>query len=197
MFNLGSRTKADTQHMILRLYPSKLNTHGLVHPCVQAIRATDGRTQEPARTIEAALRRRRLHFARRQSADDSLVHELTAIPARIDFRKFDREFALTNRLRTEGTDNLLTAAYAAGVRRFIAQSYAGWPYARQGGPVKTEEDPLDPNPPSGVHKTLEAIRYLESAVLGSRKIQGVVLRYAARLSARVRPGTSPASLPGS
>ena len=61
-------------------------------------------------------------------------------------RHFDRDFALTNRLRTEATDHLLSAGRAVGVRRFVAQSYAGWPYARTGGPVKTEEDPLDPAP---------------------------------------------------
>src|SRR3954449_7165581 len=76
---------------------------------------------------------------------DAIVHQLTAL-SDIDFRKFDKSFELTDRLRTEGTDNLLAAARAAGVERFIAQSYAGWPYARTGGAVKTEQDPLDPHP---------------------------------------------------
>src|SRR4051794_12849727 len=61
---------------------------------------------------------------------DVIVHQLTAIPAGMGMRNIDREFAQTNRLRTEGTDNLLAAARAAGVRRFVAQSFAGWPYAR-------------------------------------------------------------------
>ena len=116
---------------------------------------------------------------------DVVVHQLTAIPAHLNVRKFDRDFSMTNRLRTEGTDNLLTAARANGVRRFIAQSYAGWPYARVGGPVKTEEDPLDPNPPAGLRRSLEAIRHLESAVPGAG-LEGLVLRYGGFYG----PGTS-------
>lgn len=106
-----------------------------------------------------------------------IVHQLTAIPATLDLRKFAEQFELTNRLRTEGTDHLLAAARSAGVRRFVAQSYAGWPYARTGGALKTEEDPLDPNPPAAFRETLRAIQYLESAVLQARGIQGLVLRY--------------------
>ncbi|HEV7910950.1 MAG TPA: NAD(P)-dependent oxidoreductase [Methylocella sp.] len=105
-----------------------------------------------------------------------VVHELTSIK-KIDLRNFDRGFAATNRLRTAGTDNLLAAARAAGARRFITQSFAGWPYARAGGPIKTEEDPLDPEPPAAFRRTLEAIRYLESAIIGESSLEGLVLRY--------------------
>jgi 2-alkyl-3-oxoalkanoate reductase len=105
-----------------------------------------------------------------------VVHELTSIK-KVDLRNFDQGFAATNRLRTEGTDNLLAAGRAAGVRRFIAQSFAGWSFAREGGPVKTEEDPLDPNPPASFRRTLEAIRYLEFAVTGETRLEGLVLRY--------------------
>ena len=73
-----------------------------------------------------------------------IVHELTAIGS-IDFRHMDRDFALTNRLRTEGTDHLLSAGRAVGVRRFVAQS-SSRTYARTGGGIKSEEDPLDPSP---------------------------------------------------
>jgi 2-alkyl-3-oxoalkanoate reductase len=73
----------------------------------------------------------------RREKPEVVVHELTSIK-KVDLRNFDRGLAETNRLRTEGTDNLLAAARGAGVRRFIAQSFAGWPYARAGGPVKTE-----------------------------------------------------------
>ena len=85
-------------------------------------------------------------------------------------RHFDRTFALTNRLRTEGTDHLLSAGRAVGVKRFVAQSYAGWPYARTGGPVKTEEDPLDPSPANEMRETLAAIRHLEDG--GHRRPTG-------------------------
>ena len=106
-----------------------------------------------------------------------IVHELTAIPPALDLRKFEAQFKLTNRLRTEGTDHLLSAARSFVVRRFVAQSYAGWPFARTGGPVKTEDDPLDSNPPAALRETLGAIRHLESAVLQARGMEGIVLRY--------------------
>jgi 2-alkyl-3-oxoalkanoate reductase len=105
---------------------------------------------------------------------DAIVHEATALTGLSDFKHFDRSFAQTNRLRTEGTDTLLVAAREAGVGRFVAQSFAGWPYAREGGSVKTEEDRLDPTPVSAMHETLSAIRHLEQAVVAAG---GLVLRY--------------------
>jgi 2-alkyl-3-oxoalkanoate reductase len=105
---------------------------------------------------------------------DAIVHQATALAGLSDFKNFDRSFAATNRLRTEGTDALLGAAREAGVDRFVAQSYAGWPYARIGGPVKTEDDPLDPAPVPAMQETLAAIRHLEQAVADAG---GTVLRY--------------------
>jgi 2-alkyl-3-oxoalkanoate reductase len=106
-----------------------------------------------------------------------VIHQMTALAGVGNFRRFDREFAMTNRLRTAGTDNLLAAAIGVGARRFIAQSYTGWTNVRAGGPVKTERDPLDPDPPAAQRQTLAAIRYLEHAVLDATGIEGVVLRY--------------------
>lgn len=106
-----------------------------------------------------------------------VVHELTSLAGDMDMKHPDRFFAMTDRLRTEGTSHLLAAAKAAGARRFVAQSYAGWPYARTGGPVKTEEDPLDPDPPAKLRQSLDAIRSLERAVAGISWGEGVVLRY--------------------
>ena len=105
---------------------------------------------------------------------EAIVHQATALTGLSDFKHFDRSFARTNRLRTEGTDALLAAAREAGVGRVAAQSYAGWPYAREGGPVKTEEDRLDPAPVPAMHETLAAIRHLERAVV---EAGGVALRY--------------------
>jgi nucleoside-diphosphate-sugar epimerase len=105
---------------------------------------------------------------------DAIVHQATALAGLSDFKNFDRSFAQTNRLRVEGTDALLAAAREAGVRRFVAQSYAGWPSAREGGPVKTEEDPLDPTPVPAMSETLAGIRHLEQAVVDAG---GVALRY--------------------
>ncbi len=116
---------------------------------------------------------------------DVIVHQLTAISG-LDMRHFDRDFALTNRLRTEGTDNLLAAGQVVGVRRFVAQSYTGWPYARTGAPVKSEDDPLDPAPAREMRQSLAAIRHLEEAVVGAGWTEGVVLRYGAFYG----PGTS-------
>ena len=110
---------------------------------------------------------------------DVIVHELTDLKGASDLRKFDRAFANSNRLRTSGTDHLLAAARDCGVRRVVAQSFCGWPYARIGGQVKTEDDPLDPNPPQQLRRTLDAIRYLERVVTTSRAPEGVVLRYGA------------------
>ena len=110
---------------------------------------------------------------------DVIVDQLTAIGA-VDMRHLDRDFAPTNRLRTEGTDYLLAAGQAVGVRRFVAQSVAGFgAYARTGGPVKSEEDPLDPTPAREMRANLAAIRHLEEAVLGARWTEGIVLRYGA------------------
>jgi 2-alkyl-3-oxoalkanoate reductase len=105
---------------------------------------------------------------------DAIVHEMTALGGDLDLRRFERSFAPTNRLRTEGTDHLLEAARENGVERFVAQSYAAWPYVRTGGPVKTEDDPLDTDPPKQVRTTLAAIRHLEAAVTGAG---GIALRY--------------------
>jgi len=108
-----------------------------------------------------------------RSRPDVIVHEMTAISGKPDIRHFDRWFATTNRLRTEGTDHLLAAAEASGVPHVVAQSYAGWNGIRTGGWVKTEEDPLDP---TSTGKGAEAIRHLEDVVLG---VGGAVLRYGA------------------
>jgi nucleoside-diphosphate-sugar epimerase len=108
---------------------------------------------------------------------DVIVHQLTAIPPAVNLRRFEREFALTNRLRTEATDHLLSAGQAVGVKRFVAQSNAAVSYVRKGGPVKSEEDPLDDDPPPPMRETFAAIRHLESAVTGAHGAEGVVLRY--------------------
>ncbi len=108
-----------------------------------------------------------------------VVHQLTALTDVGNLRRFDAEFAQTNALRTAGTDHLLAAARAAGARRFVAQSYTGWPNERTGGPVKTEDDPLDPDPPAAQCRSLEAIRYVESTVAGATDLDGLALRYGA------------------
>src|SRR5215468_3569562 len=108
------------------------------------------------------------------SKPDAIVHQATAL-ANVKFgRNLDRTFATTNRLRTEGTDALLAAARDAGVRRFVAQSFAPYLYARQGGPIKTEADPIDDAPPPNTAKTYAAITHLEKA---TTDFGGIALRY--------------------
>ncbi len=85
----------------------------------------------------------------------------------------------TNVLRARGLDILLEAAQAARASRFLAQSYIGWPNAREGGPVKTEDDRLDPDPPKAMRESLAAIRYLEGAVPQAEGLDGLALRYGA------------------
>ena len=109
---------------------------------------------------------------------DAIVHQMTAIsPAHAgkpDMKHIDRWFATTSRLRTEGTDHLLAAAEATGVSHFVAQSYASWNGIRQGGWVKTEEDPLDPIAGTAARPIMVAVNHLEDAVL---KAGGAALRY--------------------
>lgn len=105
---------------------------------------------------------------------DAIIHQATALAGARFGRKLDRSFAPTNRLRTEGTDALLAAAREAGVLRFIAQSFASYRYAREGGPVKTEEAPLDPSPPASARQTNAAMKHLDEAVTAAG---GIALRY--------------------
>jgi 2-alkyl-3-oxoalkanoate reductase len=127
--------------------------------------------------IANPLDKQQLTAAVRRAEPDVIIHELTALAAAGNFRKLDEEFALTNRFRTEVTDTLLAAARTIGTRRFIAQSYCGWPYAKKGGPVKSEDDPFDAKPPESFTKTLSAIRSLEDKVRNTTFLEAVALRY--------------------
>ncbi len=106
-----------------------------------------------------------------------VIHQMTALAGMGTLRHFDREFAVTNELRTAGTDHLLGAAVASGAKRFIAQGFTGWPNERSGGLVKTEEDALDASPPAAQRQTLAALRYLDQAVPAAWPLAGIVLRY--------------------
>jgi nucleoside-diphosphate-sugar epimerase len=121
-----------------------------------------------------------------EAEPDVIVHQMTALSGDFDMRHIDRFFDVTNRLRTEGTDHLLAAGRAVGVKKFVAQSYAGWPFARVGGAVKTEKDPLDPEPAKALQVALDAIRHTEDAVTGAGWTIGIALRYGGFYG----PGTS-------
>src|SRR5215469_13584903 len=130
-------------------------------------------------SVADALNRAAIVAAVTGARPDVIVHEMTAISAANDLRRFDRSFAATNRLRSQGLDNLLAAAKQVDTPRVIAQSFCGWPYARIGGAVKSEDDPLDPNPPSQMRRALAAIRYLENTLTAAPDIAGLVPRYGA------------------
>jgi nucleoside-diphosphate-sugar epimerase len=162
----------------------------LVPRLVAAGHAVTGLTRSPAKvealsgagaaaTVVDALDFAAVRAALLDARPEVVIHEMTAISNASDLAHFDRGFAATNRLRTDGVDYLLAAARECGARRFIAQSFCGWPFARIGGPVKTEEDALDPAPPRELRNSLAAIHHLEGAVAGSTALEGVVLRYGA------------------
>jgi 2-alkyl-3-oxoalkanoate reductase len=109
-----------------------------------------------------------------EAQPEAIIHQATALASVRFSRSLDRSFAPTNRLRTEGTDALLAAARQAGVRRFIAQSFAPYRYIREGGMVKTEDDPLDPGPPAMMRETTAAMNHLDQAVT---EAGGIALRY--------------------
>jgi 2-alkyl-3-oxoalkanoate reductase len=108
---------------------------------------------------------------------DAIVHQMTALAGKADLRRFDTWFALTNKLRTTGTEHLLAAAVAAGVGRFVAQSYTGWSNIRSGGPVKTEDDPFDPHPAKNQRETMAGLQFLDRVVPAAQSLEGIVLRY--------------------
>ncbi|HEX3263117.1 MAG TPA: NAD(P)-dependent oxidoreductase [Solirubrobacterales bacterium] len=130
---------------------------------------------EPA--IADGLNAHDLTEAVRHAQPEVVIHEMTALSGKVDFRHFDRWFATTNELRTKGTDTLVRAAQDVGARRLIVQSYSGWPNIREGGAMKTEEDPLDPHPAKWQRESMAAIRHIERTVPAAEGLEGVALRY--------------------
>ncbi|MPZ54267.1 MAG: NAD-dependent epimerase/dehydratase family protein [Acidimicrobiia bacterium] len=120
-----------------------------------------------------------VHSVVEDAKPDVVIHQLTALSGPINLKDFEGSFAKTNKLRTTGLDLLLSAAVAAGATRFIAQSYTGWPNQRSGTAIKTEEDPIDPDPEPTTAKTVAAIAYLEETVPSNTDIDGLALRYGA------------------
>jgi nucleoside-diphosphate-sugar epimerase len=122
------------------------------------------------------LDRRAVLTAVKAAEPEVIVHQMTDLTRLRNFRSFDKEFAVTNELRTRGTDYLLEAAAATGTRRFVAQSFIGWNNARSGGPVKSEEDALDPHPLAATTESMAAIRHIQETVPAAVP-EGLVLRY--------------------
>lgn len=112
-----------------------------------------------------------------EAKPDVIIHQLTALKDGLDPKHFDRDFTMTNRLRTEATRHLLEAARAHGVSRFIAQSYTGWTNDRSGSGLADESTPLDPNVGREARESLAAMRWLEETVPAEPDLDGIVLRY--------------------
>ena len=168
----------------------------LIPMLVNAGHTVTGTTQHPEKMVSIhsagaipmqmnALNEKEVLATVEQIRPEIIIHQLTAISPNLNLRHFDEGFELTNRLRTQGTDQLLAAARAVGVHRFIAQSYAGW-YARNGNWIKTEDDPLISGGISDGRKTLKATVHVEAAVLQEKTMEGFVLRYGSFYG----PGTS-------
>ncbi len=131
-----------------------------------------------------------------EAEPEVIVHQLTALSGKMrarDMRHPDRSSMakMTNRLRTEATDHLLAAGRAVGARRFVAQSFGAFRFARTGGPVQTEADPLDPNPPGALRPAVEGLLYVEQAVTTIEWGEGLALRYGGFYG----PGTSTSLAP--
>jgi nucleoside-diphosphate-sugar epimerase len=170
-----------------RLVPQLLQDgHEVVAMTRTAAKADGLRAAGALPVVADALDRDAVMGAVLGAEPEVIVHQMTALTGATDLKHFDRVFAATNRLRTEGTRHLLEAARAAGTRRLIAQSFTGWPFAREGGPVKAEDAPLDPAPPRAQRESLAAIRELETLVGEAADVEGVVLRYGGFYG----PGTS-------
>ena len=131
----------------------------------------------PARTLRWSTCSTRTRWAppSTRASPEVIVHQLTALPDRLDFRKEDT-YAATNRVRTEGTRNLIDTGRAAGARRFVCQSIA-FAYRMDGDSLKTEDDPLLADAPGTFGSGVTALREMEEMVLGSDGLDGLVLRY--------------------
>jgi 2-alkyl-3-oxoalkanoate reductase len=171
----------------LRLVPALIERGHDVVGMTRSASKTDALRAVGAEPVVAdALDRKAVIDAVVAAAPDAVIHQLTDLRNMKNPRRFDNEFAGTNALRTGGTDHLLEGARAAGVRRFIAQSYGSWIYDPAGSGLAGEEDRLDPRPPRHQRRTLTAIVHLEKAVAGATELDGIVLRYGSFYG----PGTS-------
>ena len=171
---VAGATGAVGKHLVPLLIAQR---HEVVGTTRAREKADDLRAAGARAAVVDVLDREAVAAAVSEARPEVIVHQATALSGDMNMRHFDRVFAATNRLRTEGTDNLVAAAQAVGARRIVAQSYAGWPYAREGGPIKTEDDPLDPSPVESMRATHAAIHHLEAAVVGAEGLEGIALRY--------------------
>jgi nucleoside-diphosphate-sugar epimerase len=178
---VAGATGAIGKQLVPRLVEAGHEVHGMTHSASKQHQVRELGAQP---VVADALDADQVAEAVGRVQPDVIVHQLTSIGP-MDLRHFDRAFAMTNRLRTEGTDHLLSAGQAVGVKRFVAQSFFA-AYERVGGPVKSEEDPFGPGPAKEMRETVAAIRHVEDTVLAATWTEGIVLRYGGFYG----PGTS-------
>lgn len=161
-----------------RLVPALVAAgHQVTATTRQADRAHAMRDAGATPVVLDALDGEAVHAAVAAAQPEVVLHQLTAITGGESLKNLDAGYARTNQLRTTGLDHLLAAAQAVSAKRFIAQSFAGWPNARTGERVKTEDDPLDPTPSVGARHTHAAITHAETTTLAAEGLDGLVLRY--------------------
>jgi nucleoside-diphosphate-sugar epimerase len=166
---VAGATGAIGRHLVPRLVAAGHEVHGMTR---SESRRAMLRELGAVPVVPDALDPDQVAQAVGRARPDVIVHQLTAIGA-LDMRHFDRDFAPTNRLRTEGTDHLLSAGKAVGVRRFVAQSNGAFPYARTGGAVKGEEEPLDPS--SALARILSAEQPMQAPRLAAGEAGAVLM----------------------
>ena len=158
-----------------RLVPQLISAgHEVIGTARSAQKAEQVRAQGAQALTVDLLDAPAVREAVRRTAPEAIIHQATAIADARFGRSLDKTFAMTNRLRTEGTEALLNAAREVGVPRIVAQSFAPYRYAREGGMIKTEDDRLDAAPPQTAARTHAAMRYLDEMVIAAG---GIVLRY--------------------
>jgi nucleoside-diphosphate-sugar epimerase len=178
---VAGATGAIGRLLVPRLVDAGHEVHGMTRTAAKQQLLRDQGAQP---VVADALDADQVAEAVARAQPDVIVHELTAIGP-MDLRHFDRSFATTNRLRTQGTDHLLSAGQGVGVERFVAQSFFA-AYERTGGPVKSEDDSFGADPAREMRETVAAICHVEDAVLAATWTQGIVLRYGGFYG----PGTS-------
>jgi nucleoside-diphosphate-sugar epimerase len=137
-------------------------------------RASEIRAAGAAAVVCDAFDAAALRDAVAAAKPEAVVHALTALPPKFNPKK--DYLAPTNRIRVEGTRNLIAAAQAAGARRLVAESIA-FAYEPRGDWVKAEEAPLFERAPGSYGAAFGAIADLERQVTSAEGIEGVVLRY--------------------
>jgi nucleoside-diphosphate-sugar epimerase len=170
---LAGATGAIGRQLVPRLVAAGHEVHAMTHASSKAAMI---KAMGAIPVVADALDAQQVGRAVAEAVPDAIIHQLTAIPKVVNTHRMARDFEQTNRLRIVGTDNLLSAAQAVGVKRFIAQSHIAI-YARQGRAALGEEDPVDRDPPSQMRPNLDAMCHLEGAVLQPSWCEGIVLRY--------------------